>query len=148
MNPFLAAFLACAALGTILLGWALLARAGAVREPGIAHRLAVAFISGALIGLSITAFVAITPFLALLVGGAALLALQYRGEGRWAELAAFLVTLGGVVTLMWGIVVLPLLLAGAPLPGGPIGPLLFGGGVVVITLGIATLFLRPGPERD
>ncbi|HET7684913.1 MAG TPA: hypothetical protein VFM19_00700 [Candidatus Limnocylindria bacterium] len=148
MNVFFVAFLACAALGAVLLGWALLARVGAVGEPGIAHRIAVAFVSGALIGLSITAFVAITPFLALLVGGAALLALQYRGEGRWPELAVLLVTLGGVVALMWGIVVVPLLVAGAPLPGGPIGPLLFGGGVVVVTLGIATLFLRPGPERD
>ena len=143
MNPLLLAYLVATGVGALLLGYWLLSKVGTVGEPGIAHRTLVAADSGVLFGLSITIFLPIVPFLAIMVGGYALLALHYRGEGRWAELAAFLGFGGATLALLWGLIVIPPLLRGAPVAGNWIGPAAFGVGVVSLTLGIATLFVRP-----
>ena len=143
MNPLLLAYLLASAVGAALLVYWLLSKVGTVGEPGAAHRTLVAADCGVLLGLSITIFLPIVPFLAILVGGYALLALHYRGEGRWPELAAFLGFGGATLALLWGLIVIPPLLRGAPVAGSWIGPAAFGVGVVSLTLGIATLILRP-----
>jgi hypothetical protein len=143
MNPLLLAYLVASGIGALLLAYWVLGRIGTVEEPGLLHRVMVAVDAGVLLGLSITIFLPIVPFLAILVGSYALLALHYRGEGRWPELAAFLSSGGATLALLWGLVVVPPLLRGAPVAGSWIGPAAFGVGVVSLTLGIATLILRP-----
>lgn len=149
MIPVQLVFVAFAASGAILFAHGLLARVGVVPEPGTWHRVAIAAVSGVLLGISTTILVVAVVFLSLLLGGLALLALHYRGDGRWPELGALFVTFGGTWVVLWGLIVIPAFLSDAALPSGFIAPAIFGVGVAILTLGIVTLVRRPGrPTGD
>jgi hypothetical protein len=150
MNPFLVLFLVLGAALVVLLLIGLLGRTGAIAEPGRWHPVAMAGVAGALIGFLCSVFVVAPIFLSLLLGGFALLALHYRGEGRWPELGILLVACGGMLALLWGSVVV-LTAAGVreAIDAGLTVPVFFGAGVLILTLGAVTLMLRPGkPPED
>ena len=149
MNPILLAYLLFAALGAVLLAWGVLFRLGVVPEPGTPHRVGVAVVSGVLFGLSTTIFLPVIFLTGILLGAVALLALHYRGEGRWLELGLLLISLGITWTVMWGLVVLPPALSDVPVAGGWVSVLMFGAGVAILSLGVATLVLKPAaPPPD
>lgn len=147
MNPILLAYLVVSGLGAVLLVWGILFRLGALPEPGTPHRVGVAVVSGVLFGLSISIFLLTVFLTGILLGAVALLALHYRGEGRWLELGLLMLSLGGVWAVLWGLVVLPPALADTAVPGGWISILMFGAGVAIFALGLATLVLKPAAPR-
>lgn len=145
MNPFLVLFLVLGAALVVLLLIGLLGRTGTIAEPGRWHPVAMAGVAGALIGFLCSVFVVAPIFLSLLLGGFALLALHYRGDGRWPELGSMLIACGAVLAILWGSVVV-LTAAGmrTDVDTGLTVPVFFGAGVLILSLGAATLVLRPG----
>lgn len=145
MNPFLVAFLALAAALVVLLVMGGLEKIGIIGELGRWHPVALAAVTGAMTGFLCSIFVVAPIFLSLLLGGFALLALHYRGEGRWPELGLLLIACGSVLAILWGSVVV-LTAAGmrADVDTGLTVPVFFGAGVLILSLGAATLVLRPG----
>jgi hypothetical protein len=145
MNPFLVAFLALAAAFVLLLGIGALEKIGTVGGLPRWHPVALAAVAGAMVGFLCSIFVVAPIFLSLLLGGFALLALHYRGEGRWPELGALLLACGAVLAILWGSVVV-LTAAGmrTDVDTGLTVPVFFGAGVLILSLGAATLVLRPG----
>ncbi len=136
MTPFLVTYGAMALIGAVLATWTLLARVDLVPAPPELVRPASSLVWGAVLGITSAIFAdlarASIVFLALLVGGTALLALHYRGDGRWLELAALLTGYG----VSWVVL------------GAWAGPLLFGVGVVVTTLGLVALVIRRRVARS
>ncbi len=145
MNPFLVAFLALGAVLVVLLVMGGLEKIGIIGELGRWHPVALAAMTGAMTGFLCSIFVVAPIFLSLLLGGFALLALHYRGEGRWPELGLLLIACGAVLAILWGSVVV-LTAAGtrADVDTGLTVPVFFGAGVLILSLGAATLVLRPG----
>ncbi len=143
MHPLLLAFIITTAVGGALVIASLLGRLGAIPEPGTWHGALVAADAGVLFGLLSTVFLVVVPFLALLLGGFSLLALHYRGDGRWAQLGLLFATFGATWTVVWGYIVLPALLDGVAVPAGWVGVAIFGAGLASLAVGIAALVLRP-----
>ena len=148
MNPFLVLFLALCAVLAVLLLIGLLGRTGAIAEPGRWHPVAMAGVAGALIGFLCSVFVVAPIFLSLLLGGFALLALHYRGEGRWPELGLLLAACGGTLAALWGSVIVLTAAGREPIDAGLTVPVFFGAGVLILTLGAVTLLLRPGKPPE
>jgi hypothetical protein len=98
-------------------------------------------------GMVALVFLVVIPFLCVLLGGLALLALHYRGDGRWIELGLLLAAFGASWVVGVGGAVIPQLLAGGAVAGGWLGPTLLGVGLAMLSLGIGTLLLRPGTPR-
>jgi hypothetical protein len=145
MNPFLVAFLALCAVLAVLLVIGGLEKVGIIGELPRWHPVALAAACGALIGFLCSIFVVAPIFLSLLLGGFALLALHYRGDGRWPELGSMLVACGAVLAILWGsIVVLTVAGMRTDVDTGLTVPVFFGVGVLILSLGAATLVLRPG----
>lgn len=147
MNPLLAALLSATTLGALLVAWDLLGRMGVVAEPGRVQTAGLAIVAGAMIGMTAIVFLVVIPFLCVLLGGLALLALHYRGDGRWIELGLLLAAFGASWVIAVGWVVIPQLLVGGAVSGGWLGPTLVGVGLATLSLGIGTLLLRPGAPR-